>query len=107
MTATKPAHTINRMEAAQRARESMDLQDLTTAATKGMHPPEVGVCGVYEPPGGGISTFQVVAVKGMICQCRYSWQSERDDPSCFIWGFLRDTQHNRYHVWPGHPEWGV
>jgi len=105
--AVKTLEGMERISKARQERDRMNLQDLTTAAAKGMTPPTVGDSGVYEPPGQSPVTFQVLAVSGMICKCRYLWQEEWDDPSCFIWGFMNEAEHTKFHVWPGHPDWGV
>ncbi len=103
----KTLEGMDRLRAARLEREEHNRYEVQRAIMAGMNPPEVGTSGVYEPPGQSPVTFRVVSVEGMICKCRYVWQSERDDPSCFIWGFLKEAEHNKFHVWPGHSDWGV
>ena len=97
----------DRIDVARATKQKQDATDLAVALEKGMVPPVPGQAGVYTPPGKDPITFEVIAVEGMICKCLYLWQSHDDEPSCFIWGFLREGLHNKYHTWKGHPEWDV
>lgn len=95
-----------RMVRARLFRQKMDERDLENAKSKGMVAPQVGDVGVYSPGSHGPYSFTVTRIEGMICHCTYDWQDPTKEPhSTFIWGFLRDGQHNTMHTWPGHPQW--